>query len=36
MTIFVLVLGNSWPPSRAVLLLVILAQHSPGMGLQPV
>lgn len=30
--IFLLVLENSWLPSRAVLLLVILAQHSPNTG----
>lgn len=31
-TIFLLVLGDSWLSSRAVLFLIILAQHSPSMG----
>lgn len=31
-TIFLLILENSWLPSRAVLLLVILAQHSSSTG----
>lgn len=30
--VFLLVLGDSWLPSRDVLLLVILAQHSPSTG----
>ena len=31
-TIFLLVLENGWLPSKAVLLLVIPAQHSPNTG----
>lgn len=31
-TIFLLVLENSWLPSRAVLLLVMLAQHGSSTG----